>query len=116
MVTTLVGVMPEWLRQPLTPYEIAELTYRIEREDLQDRRRAAGPVRRGLRRLQLHRVPRDHTVVNPLRIRREVVNELEYSTAALLHRSDAHLGRTSSRTRCAPTCRGRTRSSVASIG
>lgn len=34
MVTTLVGVFAEWLRRPLTPYEVAELTYRIERIDL----------------------------------------------------------------------------------
>ena len=41
-------------------------------------RRPAGSVRRGVRGLQLHRIPRDATVVNPLRVRPDVLNELQY--------------------------------------
>lgn len=79
MVTTLVGVMSEWRRHPLTPYEIAELTYRIERQDLglaggrQDQYAATFG---GFNFIEFHR---DHTVVNPLRLRRDVENELEYA-------------------------------------
>jgi len=78
MVTTLVGVLTEWLRAPLTPYEIAELTYAIERVDLgiaggrQDQYAATFG---GFNFMEFHK---DHTVVNPLRLRRATMNELEY--------------------------------------
>jgi len=79
MVTTLVGVVSEWLRHPLTLYETAELTYRIERLDLgisggrQDQYAATFG---GFNFIEFHG---DYTVVNPLRLRRETINELEYS-------------------------------------
>jgi len=79
MVATLVGVLCEWLRRPLTPYEIAELTYRIERVDLriaggrQDQYAAAFG---GFNFIEFHA---EHTVVNPLRLRSATVNELEVS-------------------------------------
>jgi D-glycero-alpha-D-manno-heptose-7-phosphate kinase len=78
MVTTLVGVVAEWLRIPLTPYEIAERTYAIERCDLgiaggrQDQYAATFG---GFNFMEFYK---DHTVVNPLRLRRSTVNELEY--------------------------------------
>ena len=34
MCVALVGVFSEWLKMPMTSYEMAELTYRIEREEL----------------------------------------------------------------------------------
>ena len=79
MVATLVGVFSEWLRRPLTPYEIAELTYRIERIDLriaggrQDQYAAAFG---GFNFIEFRA---DHTVVNPLRLRPDTRNELEVS-------------------------------------
>lgn len=79
LVTTLVGLIREWLREPLTNYEIAELTYRIEREDLGiagGRQDQYAAVFGGFNFIEFHA---DHTIVNPLRIRRDVVNELEYS-------------------------------------
>jgi D-glycero-alpha-D-manno-heptose-7-phosphate kinase len=80
LVTALVGLMRDWLRQALTNYEIAELTHKIEREDLRiagGRQDQYAAVFGGFNFIEFQR---DHTVVNPLRIRREVVNELEYST------------------------------------
>jgi len=79
LVTTLVGLLREWLREPLTNYEIAELTYRIEREDLRiagGRQDQYAATFGGFNFIEFHR---DQTIVNPLRIRREVINELEYS-------------------------------------
>ncbi len=79
LVATLVGLLREWLREPLTNYEIAELTYRIEREDLAiagGRQDQYAAVFGGFNFIEFHA---DHTIVNPLRIRRDVVNELEYS-------------------------------------
>lgn len=79
MVTTLVGVFSEWLRHPLTPYEIAELTYRIERIDLTiagGRQDQYAATFGGFNFMEFHA---DHTVVNPLRLRRATQNELEYA-------------------------------------
>jgi D-glycero-alpha-D-manno-heptose-7-phosphate kinase len=78
MVATLVGVMADWCRRPMTPYEVAELTYRIERIDLgisggQDQYAATFGV---FNFMEFHA---DYAVVNPLRLRRATVNELEYA-------------------------------------
>ncbi|MBD3336691.1 MAG: GHMP kinase [Candidatus Eisenbacteria bacterium] len=77
MVTTLVGVCQEWLRIPLAPYDIAELTYHIERERVRisgGRQDQYAAVFGGFNFIEFHR---DHTIVNPLRIRRDTQNELE---------------------------------------
>ena len=79
LVVALVGLLKHWRRLPLTHYEIAELAYHLEREELgiqggmQDQYAAAfggfnfmefGPA---------------GAVVNPLRIDPEIINELEYN-------------------------------------
>jgi len=78
MVVALLGVLGEWLRRPMSGYEIAELAYRVERADLglaggrQDQYAATFG---GFNFIEFHR---DSTVVNPLRIRPDVLRELEY--------------------------------------
>ena len=78
MMVALLGVLSAWLRKPLSSYEIAELAYRIERVDLklaggrQDQYSAAFG---GFNFIEFHR---DSSVVNPLRVRPDVVRELEY--------------------------------------
>jgi len=79
MVTTMVGVMAEWLRRPLTPYEMAELTYTIERVDLGQaggRQDQYSATFGGFNFMEFHE---RYTVVNPLRLRPATINELEYS-------------------------------------
>jgi D-glycero-alpha-D-manno-heptose-7-phosphate kinase len=82
MVVALIGLLKHWQRLPLTNYEIANLAYHIEREDLgikggmQDQFAATFGgfnfiefgIGAGL----------SNIVVNPLRIDPGVVNELEY--------------------------------------
>ena len=78
LVVALIGVMSEWLGRPLTSYDVAELAYRIERVDLglaggrQDQYAAAFG---GFNFVEFNA---DATVVNALRIRPDVLNELEY--------------------------------------
>ena len=78
LVVALIGVMSEWLRRPMPDYGVAELAYRIERVDLglaggrQDQYASAFG---GFNFIEFNA---DGTVVNPLRIRTDVLNELEY--------------------------------------
>ena len=78
LVVALIGVLSQWLKRPTSSYDVAELAYRIERVDLglaggrQDQYAAAFG---GFNLIEFHK---DSTLVNPLRIRNDVLNELEY--------------------------------------
>lgn len=78
LVVGLVGAFKHWLRLPLTHYEIAELAYRIERQELgikggkQDQYAATFGAFNFIEFLD------DKTIVNPLRIDQDIINELEY--------------------------------------
>lgn len=78
MTVALVGAFQHYLKQAWTSYDIAELAYKIERNELgiaggrQDQYSAAFG---GFNFIEF---TKDHTVVNPLKIRPEVVNELAY--------------------------------------
>jgi D-glycero-alpha-D-manno-heptose-7-phosphate kinase len=78
VVVALVGLFQKWLNKPLTDYDIAELAYKIERADLgikggkQDQYAATFG---GFNYIEFHA---DSTIVNPLRISREILNEMEY--------------------------------------
>lgn len=78
MVVALVGLLSEWLGRGLSSYEAAETAYRIERVDMglaggrQDQYAAAFG---GINFIEF---AREETLVHPLRIRPDVLNELEY--------------------------------------
>lgn len=79
LVTSLLGALASWLRLPLTPYEIAERTFQVERKDLAlagGRQDQYAATFGGFNFIEFFA---DHTVVNPLRLRRDTQNELEYS-------------------------------------
>ena len=78
MVVALVGLFKSWRRLPLTDYEIAEISYKIERVDmniqggLQDQYAATFG---GFNYIEFYG---DTVVVNSLRIPTATLNELEY--------------------------------------
>ena len=78
LTVALVGLFKHWLKLPLTEYNIAELAYQIEREEAgikggkQDQYAAAFG---GFNFIEFFK---NRAVVNPLRIRRDTLNELEY--------------------------------------
>ncbi|MBI2303812.1 MAG: GHMP kinase [Chloroflexi bacterium] len=79
MMVALIGVFKHWLRLPLTPYEIAELAYSIERLELgikggmQDQYAA---VFGGFNFIEF---TDSAVIVNPLRVAPHILNELEYA-------------------------------------
>jgi D-glycero-alpha-D-manno-heptose-7-phosphate kinase len=79
MVVALMGAFREWQMLPLGDYDIAQLAYEIERKDIgikggkQDQYAAAFG---GFNYMEFER---DQVIINPLRMKPHVVNELQYN-------------------------------------
>lgn len=90
LVVTLIGLFKEWLHLKMTNYEIVDLAYQIERIDLgikgglQDQYAA---VFGGFNFIEFME---NTVVVNPLRIDRSIINELEYNLL-LCYTGKSHL-------------------------
>ena len=80
VMVALLTAMAKWKGVELDTYALADLAYGVEREDLgisggyQDQYAAAFG---GFNFIEFH--GRNNVVVNPLRIRRDVINELQYN-------------------------------------
>ena len=78
LTTAIIGVFREWLRLPMTDYEVAELAYRVERIEVGIRggkQDQYATVFGGVNFIEFYA---DETIVNQLRIKPDVLNELEY--------------------------------------
>ncbi len=78
MTVALVGLFQKYLRLPLTTYELAEIAYRIERVELGDPGGRQDQYAAAFGGFNFIEFTKDATVVNPLRIDPEVLNELAY--------------------------------------
>jgi D-glycero-alpha-D-manno-heptose-7-phosphate kinase len=78
VVVSLIGLFKHWLHLPLTNYEIAELAYKIERVDMGIKGGKQDQYAATFGGFNLIEFYRDATIVNPLRIPADVLNELHY--------------------------------------
>ncbi len=78
MTVALVGAFRHYLREPWTPYDVAELAYRIERNELGMRGGRQDMYAAAFGGFNFMEFTGARTIVNPLKIPGEVANELAY--------------------------------------
>ena len=79
LVVAIIGVFNQWLRLPLTNYEMASLAYQVERVDLKIKGGRQDQYATVFGGFNLTEFYGDRVIVNPLRIHEDILNELHYS-------------------------------------
>ena len=78
LTVALVGLLKHWKKQPLTDYDVAELAYQIERTEVGISGGKQDQYAATFGNFNFIEFFKDSTIVNVLRIKDEVLNELEY--------------------------------------
>jgi len=78
MVVSLVGAFKQWLGLPLANYEIAEIAYRIERDEVGIKGGKQDQYAATFGGFNFIEFLNKTTIVNPLRVDQDIINELEY--------------------------------------
>ncbi|MBN1641075.1 MAG: GHMP kinase [Anaerolineae bacterium] len=78
LVVALIGLFHRWLHLPLTHYEIADLAYQIERVDMGIKGGKQDQYAATFGGFNFIEFSREATIVNPLRISPDILNELHY--------------------------------------
>ena len=78
MTVALVGALGYWLKLPFGEYGVAELAYRIERQEAGIKGGKQDQYAASFGGFNFIEFLGEKTIVNPLKIKREIVNELEY--------------------------------------
>ena len=79
VMVTLIGLLTGFHRLPVTDYEIAELAYALEREDLGIKGGLQDQYASTFGGFNFIEFGADHVIVNPLRIAPDVIHELEHN-------------------------------------
>ena len=77
-VVAMVGAMKHWLNLPMSDYEVAETAYTVEREKLGIKGGRQDQYASTFGGFNFIEFFKDKTVVNPLRVREDVIDELQY--------------------------------------
>lgn len=79
MMAALVGLLKEFKNLPLTDYEIADITYIVERKELGIQGGLQDHYAATFGGFNYIEFMKDRVIVNPLKISQDVINELEYN-------------------------------------
>ncbi|HUW96736.1 MAG TPA: GHMP kinase [Anaerolineae bacterium] len=79
VVVALIGLFQHWRHLPLTNYEIADLAYQIERVDMGIKGGKQDQYAATFGGFNFIEFTRDATIVNPLRVPWDTLNELHYN-------------------------------------